>query len=110
MTGERSTAGIGKHGAERLPLMDLDSYAIELKGENGFLGDRASRRAFKAILEGWRRPLRKSGDDPFGNRSSAQINTKDLDQILWGDDVEAAAIGHRRGVRAGARPRHGGAS
>jgi ROK family len=92
MTGERSTAGIGKHGAERLPSVDIDSYAIELKGENGFLGDRASRGAFNAILEGWRRPLRKAGDDPFGNRSSAQINRKDLDQMLCGDDVEAAAV------------------
>jgi hypothetical protein len=92
MTDEPSTAGIGKHGAERLPSVDIDSYAIELKDENGFLGDRASKSAFSAILEGWRKPLRKAGDDPFGNRSSVQINRKELDQILCGDDAEAAAV------------------
>ena len=108
MAGEPSTAGIGKHGAERLPSVDIDSYAIELKDENGFLGDRASKSAFSAILEGWRRPLRKAGDDPFGNRSSVQINRKELDQILCRRRRGGSGRGarHRRGVRAGARPCH----
>ena len=92
MTDEPSKTGIGKHGAERLPSVDIDSYAIELKDENGFLGDRASKSAFSAILEAGRRPLRKAGDDPFGNRSSVQINRNELDEILCGDDVEAAAV------------------
>jgi hypothetical protein len=92
MTDERATARSGEHGAERLPSVDIDSYAIELKDEDGFLGDRASKSAFSAILEGWRRPLRKAGDDPFGNRSSAEISRTELDEILCGDDVEAAAV------------------
>jgi len=42
-----TTAGIGKHGAARLPSADIDSYNIELKDEDGFLGDRASKGALR---------------------------------------------------------------
>ena len=38
-----TTAGIGRHGATRLPSVDVDNYNIELKDEDGFLGDRASK-------------------------------------------------------------------
>jgi hypothetical protein len=87
-----ATTGIGRHGAERLPSVDIDSYNLELKDEEGFVGDRASKSAFHEILEAWRKPLRKAGDDPFGNKSSEEISKKELDQILSGDDPEAAAV------------------
>jgi len=71
-----TSASIGRHGASRLPSVEVDSYNIELKDENGFLGDRASKGAFQAILDVWRKPLKKSGDDPFGNKSSESISKK----------------------------------
>src|SRR5205823_14563818 len=37
---------LGKHGATTLPAVDVDSYNLELKDDEGFLGDRASRQAF----------------------------------------------------------------
>lgn len=86
--------GIGRHGAERLPSVDVDSYNIEIKDEDGFLGDRASKGAFADMLEDWRKPLRKTGDDPFGNKSSENISRSKLDEILVGDDVAAAAVVH----------------
>src|SRR6516162_5667693 len=89
-----TSASIGRHGASRLPSVEVDSYNIELKDENGFLGDRASKGAFQAILDVWRKPLKKSGDDPFGNKSSESISKKELDRILVSDDVEAAAVLH----------------
>jgi hypothetical protein len=89
---EPSTVGIGNHGAERLPSVDIDSYNIEIKDEDGFIGDRASKGAFQKILEAWRKPLRKAGDDPFGNKSSEELSKKELDAILVGDDAEATAI------------------
>ena len=92
MADAPSTAGIGRHGAERLPSVDIDSYNIELKDEEGFVGDRARKGAFHEILEGWRKPLRKAGDDPFGNKSSEQMSKGELDEILISDDVEAAAV------------------
>jgi predicted NBD/HSP70 family sugar kinase len=94
MAEELATAGIGKHGADRLPAVDIDSYNIELKDENGFLGDRASKGAFQDILESWRKPLRKAGDDPFGNKSSEDLSKTELDKILVGDDIGAAAVIH----------------
>src|SRR5437588_6600345 len=89
-----TTTGIGRHGAMRLPSVDVDSFNIELKDDEGFLGDRASKGAFRKILEQWRKPLRKSGEDPFGNEPSDKISKKALDAILVGDDVEASAVVH----------------
>jgi predicted NBD/HSP70 family sugar kinase len=89
-----TTTGIAGHGASRLPSVDVDSFNIELKDEDGFLGDRASKTAFRKILDGWRKPLRKTGEDPFGDEPSDQISKSVLDEILVGDDVEASAIVH----------------
>ena len=89
-----TTAGIGRHGATRLPSVDVDNYNIELKDEDGFLGDRASKGAFQKILDGWRKPLKKNGDDPFGKKATEEISKSTLDEILTGDDVMAAALVH----------------
>lgn len=89
-----TTAGIGNHGAARLPSVDIDSYNIELKDEDGFLGDRASKGAFQDILDKWRKPLKKSGDDPLGAKSTEDISKKKLDDILVGEDAEASALIH----------------
>ena len=63
-----TTTGIGRHGATRLPSVDVDSFNIELKDEDGFLGDRASKGAFRKILDTLRKPLKKNGDDPLGKK------------------------------------------
>ncbi|MCP4617079.1 MAG: ROK family protein [Bradyrhizobium sp.] len=89
-----TTTGIAGHGASRLPSVDVDSFNIELKDEDGFLGDRASKAAFRKILDGWRKPLRKSGEDPFGDEPSENISKKVLDAILVGEDAEASAVVH----------------
>lgn len=88
------TTGIAQHGASRLPSVDIDSFNIELKDDEGFLGDRASKGAFREILEEWRKPLRKSGEDPFGDEPSDKISKKALDAVLIGDDTEATAVVH----------------
>src|SRR6476646_4702656 len=89
-----ATTGIARHGATRLPSVDVDSFNIEMKDDDGFLGDRASKGAFREILDRWRKPLRKSGEDPFGKEPSDQISKKTLDAILIGDDTEASAVVH----------------
>src|SRR5438105_180730 len=74
-----ATTGIAVHGASRLPSVEVDSFNIELKVDEGFLGNRASKGAFRDILEKWRKPLRKSGEDPFGkeptDRKSTRLNS-----------------------------------
>ena len=86
------TTGIARHGASRLPSVDVDSFNLELKDEDGFLGDRASKGAFRAIFDKWRKPLRKSGEDPFGDEPSEKISKKALDAILVGEDVAERAL------------------
>ena len=89
-----TTVGIGRHGAARLPSVDVDSFNIELKDDEGFLGDRASKGAFRKILETLRKPLKKSGDDPLGKKAAENIGKSELDEALVGDDVAAAALVH----------------
>jgi len=89
-----TTAGIGKHGVPRLPSVDIDSYNIELKDDDGFLGDRASKGAFRKILDGLRKPLKKNGDDPLGKKASEELSKGTLDEALVGDDINAAALVH----------------
>src|SRR6516164_5828876 len=87
-----ATTGIAAHGATRLPSVEVDSFNLELKHDSGFLGDRATKGAFRAIFDRWRKPLRKTGKDPFGELPSERISKKALDDMLIGDDTEASAV------------------
>ena len=89
-----TTTGIARHGATRLPSVDIDSFNLELKDEDGFLGDRATKGAFRKILDGLRKPLRDNGDDPLGKKASADIPKSELDEALVGNDIGAAALVH----------------
>src|SRR3954469_23307974 len=89
-----TTTGIAHHGATRLPSVEVDSFNIELKDDDGFLGDRASKGAFREILEGLRKPLKENGDDPLGKKATSKIAKSELDEVLMGDDVAAAALVH----------------
>ena len=62
MSDQTTTApSVATHGASSLPEVEVDSYNLELKDDEGLLGDRANKGAFRAILERWRKPLRKAG-------------------------------------------------
>ena len=89
-----TTTGIARHGAPRLPSVEVDSFNVELKDDEGFLGDSASKGAFREILDGLRKPLKKNGDDPLGKKATDEIPKSDLDAVLVGDDIAAAALVH----------------
>src|SRR5215472_11310312 len=89
-----TTTGIVAHGASRLPSVEIDSFNFELKDEEGFVGDRARKGAFREILDKWRKPLRRTGEDPFGEEPSENISKKVLDAMLVGEDTEASAVVH----------------
>ncbi|MDE2065891.1 MAG: ROK family protein [Bradyrhizobium sp.] len=89
-----ATTGIAGHGATRLPSVDVDSFNIELKDDEGFLGDRASKGAFRKILDDLRKPLKKAGEDPLGKKSAEEIAKSELDKALAGEDIMAAALVH----------------
>jgi predicted NBD/HSP70 family sugar kinase len=82
------------HAAARLPAVNVDSYNEELRDEGGFVGDRANKRAFRAIIENWRKPLRKAGHDPFGDDASELISKKKLDELLASGGPEAKGVLH----------------
>ena len=54
--------------------MDVDSYNVELKDSEGFIGDRASKGAFRNMIDHIRKTLRKSGDDPLGEEDSDELS------------------------------------
>ena len=98
-----TTSGIGRHGATRLPSVDVDSFNIELKDDDGFLGDRASKGAFRKILDTLRKPLRNNGDDPLGKKATEEISKSTLDEAAGRRRRRRSCPGARRdrGIRAG---------
>jgi predicted NBD/HSP70 family sugar kinase len=86
--------GLVRHGGTELPAVTVDAYNAELRDADGFLGDRASKRAFQSILEDWRERLRKLGEDPLGDRPTGEFGPKRLDRTMNEGDPEAAAVIH----------------
>ena len=85
---------VAVHGASHLLSVDVDSYNVELKDDGTFLGDRASKGAFRDIIENCRKPLRKIGVDLFGDEPSRNISKEKLDALLSDGSSEAARIVH----------------
>src|SRR5258706_1894505 len=83
---------VAAHGAGHLSAVTIDTYNAELRSADGFIGDRASNRAFRAILDDWRERIRKVGDDPFGDTPSEEISKRKLDKVIAEGDPEAAGI------------------
>ena len=78
-----TTTGIARHGATRLPSVEVDSFNIELKDDDGFLGDRASKGAFREILDGLRKPLKDNGDDPLGDKDPPMTSARANSTRRW---------------------------
>ncbi|MGE4079792.1 MAG: ROK family protein [Reyranella sp.] len=87
-------ASVLGHGGRVLPAVTVDTYNEVLRDEEGFVGDRASGRAFRSILEDWREKLKALGEDPFGDTPSHEISKSKLDKVLAGDDPLAAGLVH----------------
>jgi predicted NBD/HSP70 family sugar kinase len=82
------------HGAAQLSRVVVDAYNAGLRSSDGFVGDRASKRAFQAILDDWRERMRKAGEDPLGEEPSEALSKKQLDKLLTEGDPEAAGVIH----------------
>jgi hypothetical protein len=82
------------HGASDLPSVEVTSYNLELRDQQGFIGDRASKSAFAEKLDEWRAKVRKAGADPLGDVETADLSKKQLDALMKGDDKTAAALIH----------------
>ena len=89
-----STTTLPGHGAAELPAVTIDTYNAELRDAEGFVGDRASRRAFVAMVDDARDRQRKNGDDPLGEDATEALAKKDLDKLLMDGDPHAGALVH----------------
>lgn len=87
-----SRSDLPTHGGTILPSVTVDSYNIEVRDGDGFIGDKASKGAFWDIVEKWREPLRKAGEDPFGTKSTDKLKKDDLLEELEEGDPEAAGL------------------
>ena len=82
------------HAEQSLPSVTVDTYNEELRDEEGFVGDRASGRAFRAILDDWRERMTQNGEDPLGGKATRDISKNELDKRLASDDPVAAGLIH----------------
>jgi predicted NBD/HSP70 family sugar kinase len=89
---DQSPTSLLAHGAEQLSRVSVDTYNAELRSAEGFVGDRASKRAFLAILDDWRERVRQAGEDPFGDTPTPEITKKQLDKVMAQGDAEAAGV------------------
>ena len=82
----------GPHGVDDLPSVVVTSYNLEVRDEDGFVGDKAKRGAFLDHLDALREHLRRTGEDPI-TVGSDKIGKKELDALLGeGEPREAALI------------------
>jgi hypothetical protein len=88
---KQATAAI-QHGGTLLPAVEIVSYNVELKDDEGFIGDRASKGAFRDFIDNWRQPMRDMGRDPFGEEATANIEKKRLDALLTSGEPEVAGV------------------
>ena len=94
MIEQTTLPAVAGHGSRRLPSVDVDSYNVELKDNEGFIGDRVSRGAFRNMIERIRKSLRKAGDDPLGDEDSDELTKAELDNLLLRGEPEAAGLVH----------------
>jgi hypothetical protein len=87
-----SKSDLPTHGAATLPSVIVDGYNIEIRDEDGFIGDNANKRAFWEIVEKWRKHLKESDEDPFGKKDTEKLTKQDLIEELKSGDPEGAGL------------------
>ena len=83
---------IAEHGASRLPSVEVDSYNIELKDDEGFIGDRASKGAFRDIIENWRKSCARPATIRSARSRARRFPRRRSTTLLAKGDAEAAGI------------------
>lgn len=79
------------NGASALPTVCVTGYNLALRAGEGYLGDRANKRAFSEYLDQWRAVAQRHGEDPFGIQDSSTLGRKALTRAYDGRDARATA-------------------
>jgi predicted NBD/HSP70 family sugar kinase len=80
------------HGSPMLPGVEVESYNVELRKKRRFVGDRANKKAFAALVEKWRKIVESKSDEKLRDLSLKKLSRKKLERILTQGDPEAAAV------------------
>lgn len=90
---QRELGIVGPHGDMRLASVVIDGYSLELGDGDGYVGDVASRTAFRHMLDAWRKLYASmEGKDPLGAKPTRELSKHKLDALLEEDGVAAHAI------------------
>ena len=54
MPAQKTLPAVAGHGSARLPAVNVEDYNVELQDDEGFIGDKASKGAFRQIIDNWR--------------------------------------------------------
>ena len=92
MPKKASPPPTGIHGNADLPSVTVESYNVELRDTEGFVGDRASKGAFLALVEEVREQLKEVDDDPLGETPTDEIGRRRLDKLLATGEPEVAGL------------------
>lgn len=93
MQNESTVPAVAVHGVGKLPSVYVDTYNEELKDNQGFVGDRANKGAFRQMIDSIRKSVRKTGgEDPLGYEECDELTKAELDDLLTHGDPEAAGI------------------
>lgn len=94
METKSSETSLFQHGSNQHEAVTVDAYNSELKDADGFIGDKASKRAFVHILERRREQTRQVAADPLGDSPTEELRKKTLEKVLTDGDLEAAGLVH----------------
>lgn len=92
---QRELGIVGPHGDMRLASVIINGYSLELRDGDGdgFVGDVASRTAFRHMLDAWRQLFTSMADkDPLGDKPTRELSKQRLDALLEKDGVAAQTI------------------
>ncbi|CAN7619934.1 ROK family protein [Acidovorax sp. LjRoot66] len=90
---QRELGIVGPHGDMRLASVVIEGYSLELRDGDGFVGDVASRTAFRHMLDAWRKLFTSmAGKDPMGDKPTRELSKHQIDAMLEKDGAAAQAI------------------
>ena len=93
MTNQKADLpALAAHGGTHLPSVEVDSHNVEIRDDEGFVGDRITKTAFRDFLDDLRKLLRKHGEDPLGDEPTEDLSKKALDKLLAAGEPEAAGV------------------
>lgn len=80
------------HGSAHLPMAEVDAYNVEIREQGRFVGDRANKRAFLALIEKWRKLAASRGEDPFAGLATEDLSRKKMVRALRTGETAAAGV------------------